>query len=90
MDKSSTPFKSHGSKNNSADSFFNQLGSLLILTSIFFFNFASRIITAPLIPRIESDLNLTHADAGTLVLYDFTGVLHHPDGFRVRILTLQP
>lgn len=66
MDKSSTPFKSHGSKINSADSFFNQLGSLLILTSIFFFNFASRIITAPLIPRIESDLNLTHADAGTL------------------------
>ena len=64
MDKSSTSFESHA--NNSADSFFKQLGPLLILTSIFFFNFGSRVIPAPLIPRIEIDLNLTHADAGTL------------------------
>jgi NNP family nitrate/nitrite transporter-like MFS transporter len=64
MDKSSRPFESHG--NNSADSFFNQLGPLLILTSIFFINFVSRIILAPLTPRIETDLNLTHSDAGTL------------------------
>jgi len=47
-------------------SFFNQIGPLLILTSIFFINFICRIISAPLIPRIETDLNLTHADAGAL------------------------
>ena len=66
MDKSSKPSESHASKNNPADSFFNQLGPLLNLTSIFFFNFASRITPAPLIPRIEIDLSLSHADAGTL------------------------
>lgn len=66
MDKSSKPSNTYGSDNNSTSAFFNQLGPLLILTSIFFFNFVSRIIPAPLIPRIETDLNLTHADAGML------------------------
>ena len=66
MDKSSKSFESHGSKNDPTNSFLNQLGPLLILTSIFFINFISRIIPAPLIPRIETDLNLTHADAGGL------------------------
>ncbi|MGD9240658.1 MAG: MFS transporter [Desulfobacterales bacterium] len=54
------------SENNSSDSFLNQLGPLLILTSIFFLNFVSRIILAPLTPNIEIDLNLSHADAGSL------------------------
>jgi hypothetical protein len=31
----------------------NQLGPMLILTSIFFLNFISRIILAPLIPEID-------------------------------------
>jgi NNP family nitrate/nitrite transporter-like MFS transporter len=66
MHKSSKPSETHGCKNNSGNSFLNQLGPLLILTSIFFINFVSRIVLAPLIPRIETDLNLTHADAGTL------------------------
>jgi len=66
MDKFSKPSDAYGSENNSTSAFFNQLGPLLILTSIFFFNFVSRIIPAPLIPRIETDLNLTHADAGML------------------------
>jgi NNP family nitrate/nitrite transporter-like MFS transporter len=46
--------------------FMSQLGPLLILASIFFLNFISRIILAPLIPEIEQDLNLSHADAGAL------------------------
>jgi NNP family nitrate/nitrite transporter-like MFS transporter len=66
MDISSKSSEIHGSKKKSANSFFSHLGPLLILTSIFFFNFVSRIIPAPLIPRIEMDLNLTHAGAGTL------------------------
>ncbi|MGD8881871.1 MAG: MFS transporter [Desulfobacterales bacterium] len=46
--------------------FLSQLGPLLILTSIFFLNFVSRITLAPLIPEIEINFNLTHAEAGTL------------------------
>jgi len=66
MDKSSNPSDVHGGEKNPENSFFNNLGALLILTSIFFFNFVSRITPAPLIPRMGKDLNLTHADAGTL------------------------
>ena len=66
MEKSSKSFESPGGKNATADSFLARLGPLLILTSIFFINFISRIIPAPLIPRIETDLNLTHAEAGGL------------------------
>lgn len=46
--------------------FLGQLGPLLILTSIFFLNFISRIILAPLIPEVEKAFNLTHSDAGAL------------------------
>jgi len=66
MDKSSKPSEAHSSTNSSVNSFFKQVGPLFILTSIFFINFGSRIILAPLTPNIETDLNLTHADAGAL------------------------
>ena len=66
MDNSSKPSDVHGGEKNPENSFFNNLCALLILTSIFFFNFVSRITPAPLIPRMGKDLNLTHADAGTL------------------------
>jgi NNP family nitrate/nitrite transporter-like MFS transporter len=66
MDKSSEPFDAHENEKYTGNSFFSQLGPLLTLTSIFFFNFVSRITPAPLIPRIEKELNLSHADAGTL------------------------
>ena len=66
MDMSSKSSDAHGGEKNPENSFFNKLGALLILTSIFFFNFVSRITPAPLIPRMGKDLNLTHADAGTL------------------------
>ena len=68
MDKSSKLSNAGRHENNSEPSFLNQLGPLLILASIFFINFVSRIIPAPLAPRIEMDLNLTHADAGALFL----------------------
>jgi NNP family nitrate/nitrite transporter-like MFS transporter len=44
------------------------MGQLLILTSIFFVNFIARIILAPLLPKVEVDLGLTHGAAGSLFL----------------------
>ncbi len=49
--------------------FLSQLRPLLILTSIFFLNFISRIILAPLIPEIEKSFALTHAEAGALFFF---------------------
>ncbi|MEN6321662.1 MAG: MFS transporter [Syntrophaceae bacterium] len=41
---------------------------LVLVTGIFFFNFLSRIMPAPLMPTIESDLGLVHAEAGSFFL----------------------
>ena len=46
----------------------SELGQLLFLTSIFFINFIARIIPSPLMPRIEEDLGLDHAAAGSFFL----------------------
>jgi NNP family nitrate/nitrite transporter-like MFS transporter len=54
---------------NSANAFRNTIGPILILTAIFFLNFTSRITPAPLAPRIEMDLNLSHAETGALFLF---------------------
>jgi len=56
------------SEEDSAPSFMTQVGPLLFLTSIFFLGFIGRIIFSPLMPAIENDLGLTHADAGALFL----------------------
>lgn len=50
------------------ETFLTQLTPLLLLTSIFFVNFISRIILAPLMPRVKADLALSHAEAGSLFL----------------------
>ena len=50
------------------ETFLSQLAPLLLLTSIFFVNFMSRIILAPLMPRVKTDLALSHAEAGSLFL----------------------
>ncbi|UCF03756.1 MAG: MFS transporter [Deltaproteobacteria bacterium] len=50
-----TPFRSH-------------VGSILFLAGIFFLNFLGRIILAPLLPTIETDLGLDHSEAGSLFL----------------------
>ncbi|WP_340147893.1 MFS transporter, partial [Desulfosarcina cetonica] len=44
------------------------LGPILFLTSLFFINFLSRIILAPLLPTIEKDLSIGHGEAGSLFL----------------------
>jgi NNP family nitrate/nitrite transporter-like MFS transporter len=48
--------------------FRDQLPPLLLLTSIFFVNFLARIVLAPLMPAVESDLGLSHAEAGSFFL----------------------
>lgn len=52
--------------NDSAAPLSSQVGSLLLLTGIFFLNFISRIILAPLMPTIEKDLGIGHGEAGSL------------------------
>ena len=68
MDKASEKTLEEVSKDEGAVSFTAQLGPLLFLTSIFFLTFVGRIIFSPLMPAIENDLGLTHADAGALFL----------------------
>jgi len=48
--------------------FRDRLPPLLLLTAIFFVNFLARIVLAPLMPAIESDLELSHAEAGSFFL----------------------
>ena len=45
------------------------LGPILFLTSIFFLNFISRIVFAPLLPSIQEDLGLAHVEAASLFLF---------------------
>jgi NNP family nitrate/nitrite transporter-like MFS transporter len=42
---------------------------LLLLTFIFYMNFVSRVIMAPLLPIVESELGLGHGQAGSLFLF---------------------
>ena len=46
----------------------SQLGPLVLLAGIFFLSFISRIMFAPLMPTIEHDLGIGHAEAGSLFL----------------------
>jgi len=49
--------------------FRSHIPALLFLTGIFFINFLSRIILAPLLPAIEGDLGIGHGEAGSLFLF---------------------
>jgi NNP family nitrate/nitrite transporter-like MFS transporter len=49
-------------------SFRSHIPSLLFLAGIFFLNFLSRIILAPLLPAVETDLHIGHGEAGGLFL----------------------
>jgi NNP family nitrate/nitrite transporter-like MFS transporter len=42
---------------------------IFLLTVIFYFNFTSRVMLAPLLPVIEQDLGIRHGEAGSLFLY---------------------
>jgi len=49
-------------------SFFSNITPIFFLAGIVFFNFLSRLIFSPLLLTIEKDLNLNHAQAGSLFL----------------------
>ena len=66
MKPSSTDPDSDDKKPQPREAFLTQLTPLLLLTSIFFINFISRIILAPLMPRVKADLALSSAEAGSL------------------------
>jgi len=46
---------------------------ILLLASIFLLNFLGRVILAPLLPTIERDLGVGHAEAGSLFLFISVG-----------------
>lgn len=50
-----------------------QLNPIIFLTGIFFFSMLSRLGLAPLLPTIETDLTLNHAQAGGLFLFISAG-----------------
>ena len=50
-------------------SFRSQVESLIFLVVIFFLNFLSRIVLAPLMPTIEGDLKIGHEEAGSLFFF---------------------
>jgi NNP family nitrate/nitrite transporter-like MFS transporter len=49
------------------------LRPLLILAGIFYLNFISRVVLAPLLPVIEGDLGLGHGEAGSLFFFIAAG-----------------
>lgn len=69
MNKYLKDFENDDAGNKTTESFRNNIVPILIFTSIFFLNFTSRITPAPLAPRIEVDLHLSHADAGALFFF---------------------
>jgi NNP family nitrate/nitrite transporter-like MFS transporter len=49
----------------SGEPFASSLGQLALITLLFFTNFMARIVHAPLLPAIEKELNISHAEAGS-------------------------
>ncbi|MGE5840152.1 MAG: MFS transporter, partial [Deltaproteobacteria bacterium] len=56
-----------------ASTFRSRIGPILLLASIFFLNITARIIIAPLLPAIEEDLSLSHAQSASLILVTTAG-----------------
>lgn len=52
----------------------SQVIPLLLLTSIFLVGFTSRLLLAPLMPAIEKDLMIGHAEAGTFFFFVSAGI----------------
>jgi NNP family nitrate/nitrite transporter-like MFS transporter len=50
-----------------------QTGPVFLLTGIFFLNFMSRIILSPLMPTMESQVGISHTEAGSLFLLTSAG-----------------
>ena len=59
----------HRNNEFGSETFRSQLIPLFLIASIFLLNFTSRIVFAPLLPTIESNLGLSHGSAGSLFLF---------------------
>ena len=67
--KHSKTYASDTGKDPETVKFSTFLGPILLLTNIFFLNFISRIIFAPLLPSIQKDLGLAHVEAASFFLF---------------------
>ncbi len=52
-----------------------QAPAILLMAVIFLLNFTGRVILAPLLPTVEADLGITHAQAGLFFLFLSAGYL---------------
>jgi NNP family nitrate/nitrite transporter-like MFS transporter len=59
----------NGGMQKGTDSIRSQLGPIVLLTTVFFLNFLSRIVLSPLMTTIEMELKMTHGEAGSLFLF---------------------
>ena len=55
--------------------FRKQAPAVLLMAAIFLLNFTGRVILAPLLPTVEADLEITHAQAGMFFLFVSAGYL---------------
>ena len=62
-----------GESAKQAGGFWSQLGPVAFLTVLFFINFIARIILSPLLPTIEKELGIRHAQAGAFFFLISTG-----------------
>ena len=66
--------KAQNNRPQQTDSDFD-MWSILFLASIFFLSYNGRSVTGPLLPALEQDLGLSHADSGGLFIFLFLGYL---------------
>ncbi len=55
--------------------FRRQAPAVLLMAAIFLLNFTGRVILAPLLPTVEAELGISHAQAGMLFLFISAGYL---------------
>ena len=68
-------FSSARERETGAAPFWRQLGPIAFLVLLFFLNFLSRIVLAPLLPIVERELRIGHSQAGFLFFLISVGYL---------------
>jgi NNP family nitrate/nitrite transporter-like MFS transporter len=67
LNQTDTKSLAEGSQRNPPEFLRSNLGPLFSLTSIFFINFLSRVVLAPLLVTLEKEFHLGHQEAGILI-----------------------
>lgn len=68
-----SPIAGHAGCSSQETQLARNLGPVLLLTFIFFTQFVVRQISGPLLPAMESDLDLSHTQSGLFILFTGTG-----------------